>query len=121
MTFANSFLIYTNHFNRRKIFTGTSCLGISLNHLPQFFIIDSQQLTYLMNWHDSYQLKNQGFKKECKASSMTFPWSLNLSYFAIPDINPGNPGMKIALVLKKIKMSPRLLGRVIRFKMAFNS
>ena len=121
MTFANSFLIYTNHFNRRKIFTSTSCLGISLNHFPQFAVINFQQLTYLMNGHDSYQLKYQGFKKECKTSHMTFPWSLNLSYFAIPDINPGNPGMKIALVLKKIKMAPCLLGRVIRFKMALNS
>src|SRR5271157_988673 len=106
MTLANSFLIHSNHLDRRKVFTSSSCIGISLNHLPQFAVINFQQLTYLMNWHDSYQLKYQGFKKECKASRMTFPWSLNLSCFAIPDINSWNPGMKIALVLKKIKMPP---------------
>ncbi len=74
-----------------------------------------------MDRHYPYQLKNKGFKKQCETRGMTLPGSPNPPDLPIAQINPGNPGMQIALVLEKVQMSPGFLCSIICLEMTLNT
>lgn len=56
-----------------------------------------------MNRHDFEQFWDQGFKQECFSYRVHLPVCMYLANFPVSRLNTEYPGMKITLVLKKIK------------------
>jgi len=116
MPFGPAGLIDSDNRDLGEILPLSCYIDIPLQHLPNLVVIHIDDGSDSMNRHTLAQLKQQRLEQQGKTVTQPLPGRLDEANLSIGQLDSGNSGVQVTLMLEKVQVAPALLFGIVGFQ-----